>query len=199
MPHADSDGFRFLSESKAPLRFLTEKFVLLNLGVPKSRDCGALKIVNFSKNLMDGYPKLDFPAPHLRVKRDADGSLRVWDSLRGRYLLLTPEEWVRRHLIAWLIGRGVPERSICQEYPVDMSGAAQRADVVVMDGRGEPLLLAECKAAEVSIDASVLSQAVRYNSVLGARFVMLTNGIAHYVYEYVGARYVPLRSLPELF
>ena len=79
---------------------------------------------------MDGYPKLDFPAPHLRVKRGADGSMYVWDALRGRFLVLTPEEWVRRHLIAWLVSYGVPERNVCQEYPVDMSGAAQRADVM---------------------------------------------------------------------
>ena len=148
---------------------------------------------------MNGYPKLDFPAPHLRVKRGADGSMYVWDSLRGRFLVLTPEEWVRRHLIAWLVSYGVPERNVCQEYPVDMSGAAQRADVVVVGKQGEPLLLVECKAAGVSIDASVFSQAVRYNSVLGARLVMLTNGLAHYVYRCDGTDYVPLESLPRLF
>ena len=148
---------------------------------------------------MQGYPKLDFPSARLRVRRSADGSLSVWDNLRGRFLVLTPEEWVRRHLVAWLIGSGVPEYNICQEYPVKMNGAEQRADVVVVDRQGAPLLLVECKAAEVTLDASVLSQAVRYNSVLGAPLVMLTNGMTHYVYERSGTQYVPLASLPRLF
>lgn len=148
---------------------------------------------------MNGYPKLDFPAARLRVRRNPDGRAAVWDSLRGCFLVLTPEEWVRRHLIEWLVGYGVPPVNICQEYPVDMSGAAQRADVVVVGRDAAPLLLVECKAADVKIDAGVWDQAVRYNSVVGARYVMLTNGLTHYVYERRADGYAALATLPRLF
>jgi len=122
----------------------------------------------------------------------------VWDPLRGDWLVLTPEEWVRRHLIQWLIGRGIPPQRIIQEYPVPLNGQPQRADVVVVDRQGRPQLVAECKAAGVKIDRSVLAQAVRYNSVTHARYVMLTNGLSHYLYACIDGRYAPVSSFPDL-
>lgn len=146
---------------------------------------------------MAELPKLNFPAIRLRARK-RDGGCEVWDPLRGSWLVLTPEEWVRRHLIQWLIGRGVAPQRIIQEYPVPLNGQPQRADVVVVDRQGRPQLVAECKAAGVKIDRSVLDQAARYNSVAGARYLMLTNGLTHYLYACTGGRYEPLSELPEL-
>ena len=64
--------------------------------------------------------------------------------------------------------------------------------------RGAPLLVAECKAAEVEIDQAVLAQAVRYNSVLGARYILLTNGLRHYCYEATEEGYRVLQEIPAL-
>ena len=143
----------------------------------------------------------------------------VWDETRGRWLLLTPEEWVRRHLVRFLVERlGADRHYLVQEYPVDLQGQPQRADVVVFApagrggavgaeareaadrcGKAVPLLLAECKAADVPIDEAVLSQAVRYNSRVGARYLLLTNGMRHYCYEKESdGGYRPLSSLPDL-
>lgn len=95
---------------------------------------------------MSSYPKLNFPAVKLRASRRGDRTL-VWDDLRAMWLVLTPEEWVRRHLIAYLeTGCGAARRRIVQEYPVAMNGAPQRADVVVVDDDAQPLVLCECKA-----------------------------------------------------
>lgn len=124
----------------------------------------------------------------------------VWDGLRGCWLALTPEEWVRRHVIEWLISdMGVPSAGIVQEYPVSIGGMSQRADIVVStEGRGFSLLV-ECKAADVELDASVLDQAVRYNSIIGARYIMLTNGVRHYFYvTWNGMDYSRLDSVPDL-
>lgn len=145
---------------------------------------------------MQSLPKLDFPPCRLRISR-RDGDDLVWDDLRRRWLVLTPEEWVRRHLLAWLVGRcGVPAQSIGQEYPVDVNGQRQRADVVVCDDAGRPFLVAECKAPTVAIDCAVLDQVVRYNSVLGARYVMLTNGLRHFCCEYSEGEYRLVDRLP---
>ena len=145
------------------------------------------------------YPVLNFPPVRLRAARRR-GCDYVWDDLRGAWLLLTPEEWVRRHLLGWLReGLGVAPTAIVQEYPVALGGTAQRADVVVLYGGQRPLLLAECKAAGVTIDARTLDQAVRYNSVVGARYLMLTNGLRHYFYETAdGLIYEPLAAPPDL-
>jgi len=110
-------------------------------------------------------PRLHFPSIRLRA-RERDGQVEVWDALRGAYLVLTPEEWVRQHLIAYLI-------SHCEALPLR-------------------------KAPDVPVDRSVFRQAVRYNSVLSARYVVLTNGLTHYCCEFCDGKYVPLSSFPRL-
>lgn len=121
--------------------------------------------------MIPDYPRLNFPAVKLRISQRGE-QMTVWDPLRGIYLVLTPEEWVRRHLIGFLISHcGAQPMRIVQEYAVAMNGSPQRADVVVVDDRARPLVLVECKAAGIRIDRQVLAQAVRYNSVLGARYV----------------------------
>jgi hypothetical protein len=124
----------------------------------------------------------------------------VWDRVRGRRLVLTPEEGVRRRVLAMLTGAaGVPPTSIAQEYPVDVNGTAGRADIVVFGADGRAVMLVECKAPEVAISGEVLDQAFRYNSVVGARYVMLTNGLDHYLYEVSpDGEYLPLREFPPL-
>lgn len=147
---------------------------------------------------MRQYPKLNFPAIRLRARQRGD-NVEVWDALRGQYLVLTPEEWVRQHLVAFLVSHcGVQPRRLVAEYAVAINGQPQRADVVVVDGCARPLLVAECKAPDVPVNEKVLSQVVRYNSVLGARYVVLTNGRVHYCCECRDGRYVQLTGFPDL-
>ena len=115
-------------------------------------------------------------------------------------LLLTPEEWVRRHVIGWLTDhlRLLPT-SIVQEYPLAIGGTTQRADIVVLRPDMNAALLVECKAADVTINADVLNQAVRYNSIVRAPFIMLTNGMRHYFYSTEDrVTYTPLDTLPDI-
>ena len=146
---------------------------------------------------MSGLPKLNFPAIRLRARRRGD-AVEVWDSLRETYLVLTPEEWVRQHLVAYLVTHcGVPPKRIVEEYAVALNGQAQRADVVVVDDAAEPLLVAECKAPGIPVGRQTLAQAVRYNSVLKARYVVLTNGLTHYCCELRDGEYVQLGAFPR--
>lgn len=125
---------------------------------------------------MTRYPKLIFPPiPKSLVRRTKEGIYYV-DQVRGIRLKLTPEEWVRRHVIGWLKGQGVQEVQIIQEYPVRMNGQMQRADVVVVTPSGRPLLLVECKAADIALEQAELDQLVCYNMELQAPWIMLTNG-----------------------
>ena len=143
-------------------------------------------------------PRLNFPPVRLRARRRGE-TVEIWDALRGTYLVLTPEEWVRQHLIAYLVAScGVQARRIVQEYAVALNGQPQRADVVVVGDRAEPLLLAECKAPSIVVNEKTFAQAVRYNSVLGARYVVLTNGLRHYCCEYRDGRYLRLERFPDL-
>ena len=152
---------------------------------------------------MNSTPKLNFPSINLRAKED-NGHTLVFDSIRSTYVVLTPEEWVRRHLVEFLTSHcNAPLRSIVEEFPVSINGMAQRADVVVLGNDAQPLLLAECKAPDINLTNSntlreVFLQASRYNAILKARYVVLTNGLQHFCYEYCDNSYVALKHFPEL-
>ena len=133
--------------------------------------------------------KLAFPPYPARIKEES-GEKYIWDSLRQKWLLLTPEEWVRQHTIAWLVGmRAIPQLRISQEYPVNVNGQRQRADIVVIDESAKPYLLIECKAPDIEIDNEVVMQAMRYNAIIGARYILLTNGLKIYCYEHADGQY----------
>ena len=139
---------------------------------------------------MGAFPVLNFPEYCFRL-RSGSGGYEVWDALRGIWLVLTPEEWVRQHLIRFLSERmGAVPQYVSQEYPVSLGGMSQRADIVVCGRDGKPCLLAR----------NVLAQAVRYNSVVGARYVLLTNGRRHLCFEWDAraGRYAPLGNFPDL-
>ncbi len=121
--------------------------------------------------------KLHFPQPDLRL-REANESLQVWDVVRKKWVALTPEEWVRQHLIHFLRDhRGWSESLMAVEKKLIYNGLNRRPDVVVYTREMKPLLLAECKAPDVAISQAVLDQAVMYNRALGVSYVLVTNGI----------------------
>lgn len=123
------------------------------------------------------YTDLIFAPHELRLRRGAKGGAEVWAPTRRAWLVLTPEEEVRRRVVRHLMDRlSVPATHIIEEYPVRLNGQPQRADIVVVDMEMKPWLVVECKATEVAINQSVIDQVVRYNSILGARQVVVTNG-----------------------
>lgn len=146
--------------------------------------------------------KLNFPSISLRYTEDRGRTL-VFDQVRKMWVVLTPEEWVRRHLVEYLIKQcGAPLRSIVEEYAVSVNSMPQRADVVVIGNDARPLLIAECKAPEINFDerrivSEVFEQATRYNAVVGARYVVLTNGMRHFCFERIGESYQPLGAFPR--
>lgn len=125
-------------------------------------------------------PRLNFPEYNFKLqKASPDGqSIKIFDKIRGKYVLLTPEEWVRQHLIQYMLSeKGYPSGLLSVEKKIKVNGLTKRTDVLVYDKKGLPLLLAECKAPQVSIDQKVFDQAARYNMVLGVQYYVLSNGI----------------------
>ena len=107
----------------------------------------------------------------------------MWDAVRGTFLVLTPEEWVRQHILGYLVNQlHISPQRISLEHPVDLNGMAQRADIVVFGKDAEPEILVECKAPDITISEATLAQAVRYNSVVKARYIMLSNGLETTIY-----------------
>jgi hypothetical protein len=136
-----------------------------------------LKYFTSSSKVNRNVQKLHFPQPDLRL-REANESLQVWDIVRKKWVALSPEEWVRQHLIHFLRDqRGWSESLMAVEKKLMYNGLNRRPDVVVYTSAMKPLLLAECKAPDVAINQAVLDQAVMYNRALGVSYVLVTNGI----------------------
>ena len=123
---------------------------------------------------------LNFPPFDVRTKAEGKRML-IFDIIRKKYVALTPEEWVRQHLIHYLIAeKNYPAVLISVEMPLKYALVNKRSDVLVHDRNGKPLMLAECKAPEVTITQRVFEQIAIYNLTIQAPCLMVTNGLQHY-------------------
>ena len=114
----------------------------------------------------------------------------MFDPVRKKEIHHTPEEEVRQSLIAYLHNVcGAPYSLMCCEYELKAGRKKYRADLVLFDKKGQPLLLAECKAPTVSVDRSVLEQIMRYNKLLKVPYLLLSNGTDSYF-----CRFYPLEN-----
>ena len=125
---------------------------------------------------------LNFPTYQFRTKQDNNRML-IFDDIRKKYVTLTPEEWVRQHLIHYLIAeKSYPITLISVETPLIYDKMDKRSDVLIHDRNGLPLMLVECKAPKVTITQKVFEQISIYNKTIQAPCLMITNGIQHYCY-----------------
>lgn len=121
---------------------------------------------------------LNLPEATLRMSVEGD---KVFDPLRHKYVALTPEEFVRQHFTAFLIAhRGFPAGLMANEIGITLNGTSRRCDTVVFDRSGKPLMIVEYKAPTVAISQRTFDQIVRYNMVLHARYLIVSNGLHHY-------------------
>lgn len=124
--------------------------------------------------------QLNLPAYDFQIRSEGGKSM-IFDAIRRKYVRLTPEEWVRQHFVEYLIReQGCPRALIAVEMGFTYQQMARRADIVVYDRRGAPLLMAECKAPEVAVGQATFDQIARYNMVVKAAYLVVTNGLVHY-------------------
>lgn len=145
--------------------------------------------------------KLNFPSYPIQVK-NTENRTTVLDLVRKKYLVLTPEEWVRQHVLHFLItNMKYPKSLINVEKQIELNGTKKRYDIVVYKNDGSIFLIVECKAPKVTINQATFDQIAQYNLELNGQFLMVTNGINHYyaIIDYNNKCYHFLRDLPEYF
>lgn len=143
--------------------------------------------------------KLNFPNYSFRFK-NSENKTYIFDVIRKKFLLLTPEEWVRQHVVNFLIEEmNYPKSLINVEKLVKVNGINKRYDVVVFRNDGSIFLLVECKAPEVNITQQTFDQIAQYNLVLKAENLMVTNGLNHYFcqMDFENEKYIFLKELPR--
>ena len=126
------------------------------------------------------FKPLQLPQAELRLVRKGEG-IQVWCMLRKKFLMLTPEEWVRQHLIHFLIHhQGYPQGRMASEYAISYNGLSKRCDLVVFDAQGKPKIILECKAPEVQLSQKTMFQIAQYNKVLQVERLIISNGNEHF-------------------
>ena len=112
---------------------------------------------------------------------DQNGLLTLFDIIRKKNIVITPEEWVRQHFVQYLIGhKHFPKALIKLEGGHKLHGMAKRSDIVVYNPQGEKILLVECKAPSVTIDQKTFDQVAHYNIVHKVKLLAVSNGLQHY-------------------
>ena len=125
------------------------------------------------------FPRLHFPEYKFTIRPAGKGedSVKIFDIVRGKYVVLTPEEWVRQHLLRFLLeDRAYPKGLVAVEKSLKVGLLDKRFDLLVYDRDHRPILLAECKAPGVPLDQAVFDQASRYNRSLQVPYLLITNG-----------------------
>ncbi len=126
---------------------------------------------------------LKFPGYEFKITRKEEGDF-IFDIIRRKDILLTPEEWVRQHVIHYLFKNlGYPKGLIKVESGVTYNARIKRSDIVVYNNKATPHILIECKAPSVKISQSTLEQVAMYNHTLKAEILVLTNGLMHYTFR----------------
>jgi hypothetical protein len=148
---------------------------------------------------MDQLQPLNLPPYPFKIN-DSNGQLTLFDEIRKKHLIITPEEWVRQHFVQYLINqKKYPKSLIKLEGGVKLNGMPRRTDIVVFNPAGEKILMVECKAPSIAIDQKVFDQVARYNITHKIGLLAVTNGLQHYycTVDFNNQDYKFIEELPE--
>lgn len=147
-------------------------------------------------NDLIGFPNLNLPSAELRLRK-VEQRTQIYDAFRKRWVVLTPEEWVRQHFLHFLKDElRYPANLLAVEKSLRLNGLSKRADIVVYSRTMEPWMLIECKKPEVKLTQAVFDQAARYNLVMNVPYLAITNGMQLLAAEIQTDRAVFIQELP---
>lgn len=129
--------------------------------------------------------------------RKTDGKVEIFDIIRKKYVILQPEEWVRQHMVHYLIRElHYPKSHIKIESGLLYNRLQKRSDILILDNEGQNLMLVECKTYKAKITQSALDQVTIYNKKINAKYILITNGLNHYCCELSSQGYSFLSTIP---
>jgi hypothetical protein len=143
--------------------------------------------------------RLNLPTYNFKLKNSQNKTL-IFDKLRKKYVVLTPEEWVRQHFVHFLIDKkNYPETLIAIEKQLTINNLKKRTDILIFNTNGNPEIIIECKAPSVRISQETFDQIARYNIKLNAKFLIVTNGITHFYcqMDFNNKTYIFLKDFPS--
>ena len=142
---------------------------------------------------------LNLPKYNFRFK-NSENNISIFDVIRKKFVVLQPEEWVRQHVVNYLIQKKkYPQSLINVEKKLTFNGLTKRYDIVVFNSNGEINILVECKAPKIKIDQTTFDQIAQYNLQLQASYLMVTNGLEHFYckMDFQSEKYQFLKDIPD--
>lgn len=141
---------------------------------------------------------IQYPEPAFRMKKEG-GKDFLFDPLRKKWLLLTPEEWVRQNFVQYLVQvKKYPVELIAMEKKIRLGELIKRFDILVYDKQHQPWMMIECKAPAIQLDETVLHQLLRYHVSVPVSFLLITNGGFTYGWQKKGQGLELLNEIPFL-
>ena len=127
--------------------------------------------------------KLNLPLFEFKIKKENNNTI-IFDKIRKKWIILTPEEWVRQNFISYILDKNYPKSLINCEKVFYINKVSKRYDIVVYDSSGNVEILVECKSYDVNLIKKHFDQVMRYNLELKSKYVIVTNGLRHFYFEF---------------
>ena len=143
--------------------------------------------------------KLNLPSFSFKFK-SMENKLYIFDILRKKNVVLTPEEWVRQNFVQYLIqDKNYPKSIIAVEKQLNINKLIKRTDILIFDKNGNPDIIVECKAPSIKINQDTFDQIARYNLKLNANYLIVTNGLQHFYckIDHELEKYHFLKDIPD--
>ena len=142
---------------------------------------------------------LNLPKCTFKIK-NRENKLYIFDIIRKKYVVLTPEEWVRQNFMNFLItDKKYPKSLIAIEKQLKFNNLAMRTDILIFNKLGQPDIIVECKSPDIKISQETFDQIARYNLKLNANFLIVTNGLQHYYckLDHQNEQYLFIEEIPQ--
>lgn len=140
--------------------------------------------------------KINFPKGKVKVKQTGTVN-NIFDPIRKKWFLLTPEEWVRQNFVQYLLQNKFPASLIAIEKEIKLGELKKRCDIVVYNRNMEPWMIIECKEMGIDLSVKTIEQILLYHTTLPARFLLITNGSYTYGFEKIMDQFYEMDKLPS--
>ena len=127
--------------------------------------------------------KLNLPLFEFKIKKEKMNNI-IFDEIRKKWIILTPEEWIRQNFIKYIISKNYPASHINCEKVFYINKVQKRYDIVVYDSSGKVEILVECKSSDIKINKDHFDQVMRYNIELKSKRIIITNGVENYYFKF---------------
>jgi hypothetical protein len=141
--------------------------------------------------------KIEFPKQQIKIEQ-RKGVNEIFDIIRKKWLILSPEEWVRQNILDYLlISKNYPASLIAVEKEIKLGELKKRCDIVVYNRATKPWMIVECKEMNVSLSQKTLDQILRYHMSLPAKYLMITNGTYCFGFAKKDDQFIETDVFPE--